>query len=94
MVKINWTKTALNDLKAIYDYIEKDSKFYAARLIEKIIVAVDQLENFPLSGRIVPEKNDETIREIIFGNYRIFYKIISPVKILILRIHHSAKNVK
>ena len=94
MVKINWTKTALNDLKAIYDYIEKDSKFYAGRLIEKIIVAVDQLENFPLSGRIVPEKNDETIREIIFGNYRIFYKIISPVKILILRIHHSAKNVK
>ena len=94
MVKINWTKTALNDLKAIYDYIEKDSKFYAGRLIEKIIVTVDQLENFPLSGRIVPEKNDETIREIIFGNYRIFYKIISPVKILILRIHHSAKNVR
>ncbi len=94
MVKIVWSKTALLDLKNIFDYIAKDSKYYAVRFVDRIIVSVDQLENFPYSGRIVPEKNNETIREIIFGNYRIFYKIISPNKISILRIHHSAKNVK
>ena len=94
MVKIVWSKTALLDLKNIYDYIAKDSKLYAIRLIERIIAAVDQLENFPYSGRIIPEKNDEFFREIILGNYRIFYKIISQNKISILRIHHSAKNVK
>lgn len=94
MVKIVWSKTALLDLKNIFDYIAKDSKYYAVRFVDRIIVSVDQLENFPYSGRIVPEKNNETIREIIFGNYRIFYKIISQNKISILRIHHSAKNVK
>jgi len=94
MVKIVWTKTALIDLKNIFYYVAKDSKYYATRLVERIIDAVEQLENFPKSGRIVPEKNDETIREIIFGNYRIFYKMVSQNKISILRIHHSAKNVK
>ena len=94
MVKIVWAKSALNDLKNIFDYIARDSKFYAIRLVERIIVAVDQLENFPYSGRIVPERNDETIREIILGNYRIFYKVISQNKISILRIHHSARNIK
>jgi len=32
------------------------------------------LVNFPESGRIVPEKNNPEIRELIEGNYRIFYK--------------------
>ncbi len=56
MVKIVWSKTALLDLKNIFDYIAKDSKYYAVRFVDRIIVSVDQLENFPYSGRIVPEK--------------------------------------
>ncbi len=94
MVKINWSRYALNDLKIIHDYISKDSLLYASRFIEKLITAVDHLETFPFSGRIVPEKNDEIIREVIVGNYRIFYKVVSLNQISILRIHHSAKNIK
>ena len=55
MVKIVWSKTALLDLKNIFDYIAKDSKYYAIRLVERIIISVDQLENFPYLGRIIPE---------------------------------------
>lgn len=94
MVKIKWTGKAFKDLESIYKFVSNDSEFYASRLIDKIISSVDILENYPLSGRIVPEKNDETIREIIEGNYRIFYKIISRFQISILRVHHSARNVK
>lgn len=77
MVKINWSRFALDDLKSIHSYISKDSILYASRFVDKIIAAVEHLENFPFSGRIVPEKNDETIREVILGNYRIFYKVVS-----------------
>ena len=94
MVKISWSKSALKDLKNIHDYISKDSFLYASRTISKIITAVDQLEAFPYSGRMVPEKNDETIREVFQGDYRIFYKVQTPNQIHILRIHHSARNVK
>jgi plasmid stabilization system protein ParE len=47
MVKVVWTQFALDDLKAIHEYISKDSKVYADRFIEKVIRRVDQLEQFP-----------------------------------------------
>ena len=94
MVKIIWTKRAFSDLRNIYQYISNDSELYAARLIDNLVLSVDILETFPLSGRMIPEKKDETLREIIFDNYRIFYKIVSLNKISIVRIHHSAKKIK
>ncbi len=93
MEQISWTKKSLKDLKAINDYISLDSTFYATRFISKLITRVDQLIEFPESGRIVPEKNDSEIHELIEGNYRIFYRIKKD-KITILRIHNSARRIK
>ncbi|HRH11933.1 MAG TPA: type II toxin-antitoxin system RelE/ParE family toxin [Bacteroidia bacterium] len=93
MAQINWTKKSLKDLKAINDYISLDSSFYAARFISKIIKRVDQLIDFPESGRIVPEKNIPEIRELIEGNYRIFYRLRKE-NITILRIHNAARRIK
>lgn len=93
MEQISWTKRSLKDLKAIYDYISLDSTFYANRFISKLVTRVDQLIEFSESGRIVPEKNDPEIHELIEGNYRIFYRIKKD-KITILRIHNSARRIK
>lgn len=41
----------------------------------KVFEAVDRLELFPESGRVVPELNRKEIREVIIGNYRIIYRI-------------------
>ena len=60
---------------------------------EKLINRVDQLENFPKSGRSVLEFSSETIRELIEGNYRIVYKI-NPDHIGVVRVHHSARQLK
>ncbi|MGB3947972.1 MAG: type II toxin-antitoxin system RelE/ParE family toxin [Bacteroidia bacterium] len=93
MEQISWTKKSLKDLKAINDYISLDSTFYATRFITKLIARVDQLIEFPESGRIVPEKNNPEIRELIEGNYRIFYRL-HKYKITILRIHNAAQRIK
>ncbi|HXA02632.1 MAG TPA: type II toxin-antitoxin system RelE/ParE family toxin [Cytophagaceae bacterium] len=93
MAQISWTKRSLKDLRAIDDYISLDSDFYAKRFVSKLIERVDQLVDFPKSGRIVPEKDDQTIRELIEGNYRIFYRF-QKSKITILRIHNSARKIK
>ena len=71
MAQIDWTKKSLKDLRAINDYISFDSTFYAARFISKLIRRVEQLIEFPESGRMVPEKSTREIRELIEGNYRI-----------------------
>jgi addiction module RelE/StbE family toxin len=93
MAQINWTKRSLKDLKAINDYISLDSTFYAARFISRLIKRIDQLMDFPESGRVVPEKNIQEIRELIEGNYRIFYRLRNG-KITILRIHNAARKIK
>lgn len=93
MVKIFWTRWSIKDLRSIYDYIALDSPFYASRFIDKLINRTEQLIEHPQSGRIVPEKEDPNIKELIEGNYRIFYKI-NPNKVTILRIHNSARKIK
>ncbi len=92
MVKIEWTPLAFEDLESIFKYIPKDSVFYATRQIDTLINKVNILEEYSLSGRIVPEFNNEFIRELIEGNYRIIYKIDKEI-IYIIRVHHSAKNL-
>jgi toxin ParE1/3/4 len=95
MVKIIWTQRSLTDLKSIAEYISKDSVKYASMTIERLIDVTKHLETNPRIGRIVPEiGRDDKIREIIFGNYRIIYKISSTEIIHILTVHHSAKRLR
>jgi toxin ParE1/3/4 len=91
-MKIEWTQPAVHDLENIRDYISKDSEYYAVRFIERIIEAVERLENFPLLGRPVPETDDEKIREIFLQNYRIIYRIETN-RLLVLTIIHGARDL-
>lgn len=91
MVEIIWTQYALEDLQAIHDYIAQDSEFYATRFVNKLISRVDILINHPKAGKMVPEFENELLRELIEGNYRIIYSIESITQIGIVRIHHSAR---
>jgi addiction module RelE/StbE family toxin len=92
MAQINWTKQALSDLEAIGDYIARDSPAIAQLFVNRIINSVIRLESFPQSGRIVPEAKRETIREVIFRNYRIVYSLENDT-IYILTIFHASKSL-
>jgi len=67
---------------------------YAKLQIKRIKLRARQLKKQPQSGRIVPETDDPSIKELIIGNYRIIYKIRSKSRIDMLTIHHSAKRLK
>lgn len=85
---------AIDDLKAIYDFISVDSELYAFRFVDYLYHFVDVLEEFPKSGRVVPEKENQAIRELIYENYRIFYRVKANGGITILRVHHASRNIK
>lgn len=91
MVKINWTTQAKNDLISIAEYIGQNSKKYARIQIQRIRERVRQLPKHPNSGRIVPELENPRIRELVLGNYRIIYCLVSDERIDILTVHHSAR---
>ena len=70
MVEVKWTDFAIQNLNEIGDYIEKKSyTSYASRVVSGLFAAVDVLERFPLAGRMVPEFQDTTIRELIRMNH-------------------------
>jgi toxin ParE1/3/4 len=91
MVEINWTDLAIKDLNDIGEYIAKDSERYAEITIENLFSLPDILEKSPKIGRKVPEINRDDIRELISGNYRVIYRLVSETRIDILTVHHSKR---
>jgi len=93
MVKVIWTDSAIQDLNDIGDYIAKDSGRYAEITVQKLFNSVDILEKHPFLGKMVPEFEDENIRELIRGNYRIVYQLIDEFRIDILTVHNCARLI-
>jgi toxin ParE1/3/4 len=82
-----WSPRAIVDVDSIAEYIARDSPAYASVVVSKILAATRSLENFPDSGRIVPEFDDETIREKLVYSYRIIYRIDSSTVTITTVIH-------
>ena len=91
-MKIHWTDTAENHLDAIHAYIAHDSPEYAKRMVDRLTRRSQQIADFPLSGRRVPEYEIDLIREVIEGPYRIIY-YIKPDRIDVLAVLHAAQDV-
>ena len=89
--KIKWSPKAVENLEAICAFIAKDSPFYASLTAQNILNLIDNLFVFPLSGRIVPEYDNENIRELIYISYRIVYRFKGGI-VEIATICHSVKN--
>ncbi len=92
--KIEWSPTSRLDFRDLILFISEGNSSAANHFRNKIINHVMQVAKFPESGRVVPEFQDENIREIIQKPYRIVYRI-NKKKILveIVRIWHSARGI-
>ena len=75
MAKVIWSPSSLKDLKLISDYISRDSVNRANIFLTRIIDITNRLSDHPYKGRTIPEKEDKNYREIIYGAYRIMYRI-------------------
>lgn len=91
-MKIVFSKGAQRDLIDTIKYISKDKPKAALDWTSELKKSVQKLSDYPHLGRIVPEFSDESIREIIKGQYRIVHKIdVDMDTIAILAVHHSKK---
>ena len=90
MTQITWSPEAIEDVEAIRAYVARDSPRYADLLVERLVSAAERLETDPLSGRMVPEVRDDTVREVIHGNDRIVYRV-RPDLVEIVTVFHGAR---
>ncbi|HZK54314.1 MAG TPA: type II toxin-antitoxin system RelE/ParE family toxin [Desulfosporosinus sp.] len=86
-----WSDPSKQDLRQIYEFIAKDSTFYAQKVVSAIVEKSETLNIFPYMGRIVPERNEERIRELLIYSYRMIYQI-NLENIEILTLVHSKKD--
>ena len=74
-MKILWSPLSIDRASEIAGYITQDNPDAAESWINTVFKKVEHLKKFPESGRIVPETDNTTIRELIYGNYRIIYRV-------------------
>lgn len=92
--KIVWSQTAVEDLKGIVQYIALDDLDAAAKLADRIIQHIEAASKMPFSNRAVPEKAEESVREVILKPYRLIYQVDANRSIIhILRIWHAARGI-
>ena len=73
-MEVRWAERARDDLREIYRFISRDSPRAAESQVERILSAAERLENYPESGRLLPEFPNLGYREIIVTTYRVIYR--------------------
>jgi toxin ParE1/3/4 len=86
-MKVQWAPLAIERVAEIAAYIAEDNPTASEKWIRNAFARVGQLGRFPKSGRPIPETPRADIRELVWGNFRIIYRL-DPGQISILTIRH------
>lgn len=86
---VRWSPLAIDRVVEIGEWIASERPAAAVRIVDGLFDAAERLKEFPHSGRRVPEFQERTdLREIIFEQYRIVYKV-SATHVDILTVRHT-----
>lgn len=86
--RIRWTLRALRRLDEIGEYIQKDNPDAAARVVARIVSAVDILADLPATGRAGRIKGT---REVVLADipYIIPYRVNQDIEIITVMHAHQ-----
>jgi toxin ParE1/3/4 len=85
-MKVRWAPLAIDRVAEIAANIAEDNPVAAKKWIRDTFSRVGQLERFPKSSGQIPETPRQDIRALVWGNYRIIYRIeVNQVSILTVR---------
>ncbi len=89
-MRVVWTTRAQARLAQIHEYIAKDQPGNADRFIDRVTRHGDRVGDHPYAARMVPEYQQEDLREVFEGAYRIIYRIL-PDRVDIMTVRHGAQ---
>ena len=88
---VDWALSAQIALDDVISYISQDSPEAAVHVLQKALDLGASLATFAERGRVVPESNDPTIREVFVFRYRLMYKMHDD-RVLIVAFVHGARD--
>ncbi|HEY4423353.1 MAG TPA: type II toxin-antitoxin system RelE/ParE family toxin [Pyrinomonadaceae bacterium] len=92
--QVRLSRTAKSDIEDIVRYISIDDPDQALRFGRFLIHHAKGLAQFPERGRVVPEFDDDSIRELIVKRYRIVYRLNHDERLVeVIRFWHAARDI-
>ena len=85
--RVIWSSKAVEDVDAIATYIARDSPSYAAAVVRQILDATHQLKENPLTGEIIAEGDNSTVRDQLAYTYRVIYRVDGETVIVAAVVH-------
>jgi plasmid stabilization system protein ParE len=89
-VKVRFTPTARVQFLSALNYIRRDKPLAAIKFRQRVESVLRRLEEFPDSGRGVPEFPELPYREVIISSYRFFYRVKGKI-VWIVAVWHGAQ---
>jgi plasmid stabilization system protein ParE len=87
------TPRAQQDLRSVTKFIAEHDRDAAQKFGYKLVEVSLSLNRMPERGRVVPEFDDRTIRELIHRSYRIIYQVDRTLgMVCVLRFWHAARG--
>lgn len=85
-MRVQWSPLAIERIAEIAACIAEDNPSAAEKWVRDAFARVGQLHEFPKSGRRIPESPRPDLRELVWGNYRIIYRLeVRRISILTVR---------
>ena len=92
-MKVQFTPSARNQFLFALSYIRRDKPSAAVNFRNRTEEILRRLENFPESGRIIPEFPELPYREVLVPPYRFFYKTKDDI-VWVVAVWHGAQLPK
>ena len=92
--QVRLSRSAESDIEDIVRYISIDDRGQALRFGRFLMHHARSLAQFPERGRVVPDFDDDSIRELIVRRYRIVYRLNHDDRVVeIIRFWHVARDI-
>jgi plasmid stabilization system protein ParE len=89
--RVVWSDGAFRELDEATEYVAQDSRQAAVRLLQRLLDAAESLSEFAERGRVVPELDDPSIRELQVNPYRLVFSV-SETEVAILGVLHQRRD--
>jgi len=91
VAEVRWRPQALRDLEAAEEYYKAVAPEFAAVFVAGAFEKAAKLGDFPRMGRPMPEIGEESIREVMYRQYRIIY-VVEEDAVEVLTVFHSSRQ--
>ena len=89
--RISLSESAVLDLQEVRQWYDSQSApEVGERLVREILACLDQLAEFPESGRVVPEFDQPWLRELVRPPFRVVYRLDGE-RVRVVRVWRSER---